>query len=275
MRKLFITLVAAVTLVACDNRPEGDARIITVSIEPLRYFTEQIAGDRFRVKTMVPNGSNPENYEPTTRQIEELAYSDIYIKAGNIGFERTWMKRLEAQAPHAIIINSSEGIERLKNSHGVPDPHTWMSTRNAIVIARNIYRVLSVIDSKDSVYFRQNLTQLITKIEATDTRIRGNLTRDKNTSFLIYHPSLTYYAHEYGLTQLALEQNGHEPDAMTLINTINTARKRGVKTLFVQKEFTHRCTSTAAKSTGSRQVTIHPLSYDWPREMERIAQKLQ
>ena len=47
-----------------DNK--GTQRpVITVSIEPLRYITERIAGDGFHVETFVPKGSSPETYEPT------------------------------------------------------------------------------------------------------------------------------------------------------------------------------------------------------------------
>ena len=45
--------------------PKTDGRrIITVSIEPLRFFAEQIAGDKFEVKTMVPKGNNPRPTNP-------------------------------------------------------------------------------------------------------------------------------------------------------------------------------------------------------------------
>lgn len=94
-----------------------DTRSIIVSIEPLRYFTEQIAGDRFVVKSMVPKGSNPETYEPTARQMIDLSKSDMYIKVGQIGFERAWMKKLEKNAPHTIVIDSSQGIEMATTMH--------------------------------------------------------------------------------------------------------------------------------------------------------------
>ena len=151
----------AVALVSCTGRRVKSERVITVTIEPLRYFTEQIAGDRFKVVTMVPVGGNPETYEPSARQMMDLSQSDMYVKVGSIGFERTWMKRLEANAPHAIVVDSSEGIGMISTGHGY-DPHTWMSTSNARVIARNIYSALVSIDARDSVYFRENLERLYT-----------------------------------------------------------------------------------------------------------------
>lgn len=271
----FFTVLTALLIAACTGSSPSDKRIITVTIEPLRYFTEQIAGDKFTVKTMVPRGGNPETYEPTARQMVDLSASDLYIKVGNIGFERTWMKRLEANAPHTIIINSSDGITSPDNSMYIHDPHTWMSTANAMYIARNIYKALAEIDSKDSLYFKKNLERLMGKIETVDTQIREEITKDKSTTFLIYHPALTYFAQEYGLRQLSIEEDGREPSAVQLKQVINTARQNHVKIIFIQREFDSRNTDIVARSTGAEKVEINPLSYDWDKEMVKIAQSLK
>ncbi len=271
----FFTVLTALLIAACTGGSPSDKRIITVTIEPLRYFTEQIAGDKFTVKTMVPRGGNPETYEPTARQMVDLSASDLYIKVGNIGFERTWMKRLEANAPHTIIINSSDGIISPDNSMYIHDPHTWMSTANAMYIARNIYKALAEIDSKDSLYFKKNLERLMGKIETVDTQIREEITKDKSTTFLIYHPALTYFAQEYGLRQLSIEEDGREPSAVQLKQVINTARQNHVKIIFIQREFDSRNTDIVARSTGAEKVEINPLSYDWDKEMVKIAQSLK
>lgn len=252
-----------------------DTRSIIVSIEPLRYFTEQIAGDRFVVKSMVPKGSNPETYEPTARQMIDLSKSDMYIKVGQIGFERAWMKKLEKNAPHTIVIDSSQGIEMATTMHGHPDPHTWMSTQNAVVIARNIYRALAAVDTKDSLYFKANLENLVSRINILDTHIREQITRDKSTAFLVYHPSLTYFARDYRLRQIPIEEEGREPSVSQLMATIKVAKDCRVKCLFLQKEFANRNTRIVARETGATVITINPLSYNWEDEMLLTAKRLK
>ena len=74
----FLSLLVSVVLMSCVGKPVQDERVVTVTIEPLRYFTEQIAGDKFKVVTMVPKGGNPETYEPSTKQMMDLSVSDIY-----------------------------------------------------------------------------------------------------------------------------------------------------------------------------------------------------
>ena len=270
LARYVVLMVTAGTLFSCSSAKNDNANKITVSIEPLRYLTEQIVGDRFEVVTMVPKGSSPETYEPTARQMADLSESILYIKVGELGFERTWMPRLTSNAPHITVVNSSEGI----TSHIGDDPHSWMSARNAIIMAHNIYEAVKRIDVKDSVLFRQRLDSLCSVIHATDKYIRQTTAQAHCKSFIIYHPALTYFASDYGLEQLALEEHGREPSAAELEQIISTARAKGVKTMFVQREFANRNVDIINNTIGARKVEINPLGYDWNKEMRRIAAEM-
>ena len=270
LARYVVLMVTAGTLFSCSSAKNDNANKITVSIEPLRYLTEQIVGDRFEVVTMVPKGSSPETYEPTARQMADLSESILYIKVGELGFERTWMPRLTSNAPHITVVNSSEGI----TSHIGDDPHSWMSARNAIIMAHNIYEAVKRIDVKDSVLFRQRLDSLCSVIHATDKYIRQTTAQAHCKSFIIYHPALTYFASDYGLEQLALEEHGREPSAAELEQIISTARAKGVKTMFVQREFANRNVDIITNTIGARKVEINPLGYDWNKEMRRIAAEM-
>ena len=270
LARYVVLMVTVGTLFSCSSAKNDNANKITVSIEPLRYLTEQIVGDRFEVVTMVPKGSSPETYEPTARQMADLSESILYIKVGELGFERTWMPRLTSNAPHITVVNSSEGI----TSHIGDDPHSWMSARNAIIMAHNIYEAVKRIDVKDSVFFRQRLDSLCNVIHATDKYIRQTTAQAHCKSFIIYHPALTYFASDYGLEQLALEEHGREPSAAELEQIISTARAKGVKTMFVQREFANRNVDIITNTIGARKVEINPLGYDWNKEMRRIAEEM-
>ena len=267
-------------LTSCASAPHTDKPLVTVSIEPLRYLVEQVAGDRVEVNTLVPKGSSPETYEPTSRQLAELNGSQLYIEVGNLGFERTWQKRLQASAPHLMTVDASQGIEPIYTDAGTPDPHTWTSPDNALVIAQNIYRALSDMSSKDSTYFRTNLMKFSRQLHELD-RLTGQRIDScaakrggKRPCFIIYHPSLTYYARRYGLHQLALEENEREPSPQTIRVVIDEALRCRANVFFVQKEFSNRNTASVCHDTGARAVEINPLSYDWMDEMKHITDEL-
>ena len=109
MKKFCFLLLIATLLFSCkqggqQNKKNDDKPVITVTIEPLRYFTEAIAGDEFTVVSMVPKGSSPETYDPTPQQLVDLAQSKAYFRIGYIGFEQTWTEKLTDNAPPPAIL---------------------------------------------------------------------------------------------------------------------------------------------------------------------------
>ena len=61
MKRVIYLLITLASLTACkeSERTNGKPTLV-VTIEPLRYFTEAIAGDQYQVVSMVPKGSSPE-----------------------------------------------------------------------------------------------------------------------------------------------------------------------------------------------------------------------
>lgn len=271
----YITLFAvAVILAACEGT-KREKPVVTVTIEPLRYFVEQIAGDKVSVTTLVPKGSSPETYEPTAQQMVNMSQSVLFVKVGNLGFERTWMEKLNTLTSHITIVDTSEGIEYVSApDRGITDEHTWMSTKNALVIAHNIYLALTKVDSSSSVYYKERYDSLVASINKLNSTITQQLKSIDNRSFIIYHPALTYFAKDYSLTQLALEEDGREPSAASLAKLITNAKKLGTKLMFVQKEFDNRNREIITIETGVKTVDINPLDYNWDKQMTLVANAL-
>ena len=93
-------------------------------------------------------------------------------------------------------------------------------------------------------------------------------------AFLIYHPALTYFAEDYGWTQISIETDGKEPSPAQLARIIQACKEKQVRTIFVQQEFDRKNAELIAKETGTRIATINPLSYDWTGELLKIAHTL-
>ena len=110
---------------ACDSKQSTSTKpTLTVTLEPLRYFTETIAGDKFKIVSMVPKGSSPETYDPTPQQLVNLDKSTAYLRIGYIGFEQAWMDKLTTNAPHLKVFDTSKGIDVIhETGHNHGDHH--------------------------------------------------------------------------------------------------------------------------------------------------------
>lgn len=287
MKTLYALLLPLLVCCGCTPPATGDTRpSLTVTIEPLRYVAEQLAGPHFEITTMVPRGSSPETYEPTSRQLIALSRSRALFLTGHLGFECNWLKALQANAPQTAFIPLSEGIDYIRDTQGEcsshtghshssgVEPHVWTSPRNMAVIARNLCDALCQIDSAHTDDYRSNLQQLEQRITATDDSIRTLLRGGIQREFLIYHPTLSYFARDYGLVQHAIEADGKEPSPARLQQLVAACRSRNIRTVFVQQEFDSHNAEIIVNETGARPVTINPLSYDWEAEMITVARAL-
>lgn len=282
--KRLIPILTLFICFACGNTTQkSEKAIITVTLEPLRYFTEAIAGDNYQVVSMVPKGSSPESYDPTPQQLVNLSKSKAYFRIGYIGFEQAWMKKLEDNCPNMKIYDTSKGIDLIRDKghwhgdhfhEGGVEPHVWNSTQNVLMIADNIYQALCELDASHQTDYKNRLDSLKQSIHQTDAAIRTLLEKADST-FLIYHPALSYFARDYGLKQISIEEGGKEPSPATLKSLIETCRKENVHVIFVQQEFDQRNAQLIADELGVDIIAINPLSYDWTEEMLRVAKALK
>lgn len=287
---LFSFCLLLVVCGGCSPRKSNhnEKPIITVTLEPQRYFTEAIAGDKFTVISMVPKGSSPETYDPIPQQLVSLGDSKAYFRIGYIGFEQTWMDRLMDNSPHIQIFDTSKGIDLILNN-GVPghghshddghnhavEPHVWNSATNALILAGNTYKALCALDKDNQAYYLARYDSLCLSIHHTDSLIRKQLAQPEAAkSFMIYHPALSYFARDYGLNQISIEEGGKEPSPSHMKELIDLCKAEDVRVIFVQPEFDKRNAETIAQQTGTKVVPINPLSYDWSGEMLNVAKAL-
>ena len=289
--------VALLLLTACHarkNDSDGSTRpVVTVTIEPQAWFAKRIAGDKFDIKTMVPGGSSPESFDPSPGDLVKLADSRAYFQIGHIGFEQAWMNKLRQANPQMQVFDNSQGIALIAghncadhdhdadheeahhdHSHGAIDPHVWESPANGLTIARNMLDAFIALDPDNRGYYEENASKLMAEITQTADSVDLLLEPLRGQSFVIYHPSLTYLADEYGLNQLAIEAGGKEPSAAQLKELIDRVRQSGARVIFIQQEFDAKNARLIADELGLRLVPINPLSPDWGTELVNIAKAL-
>ena len=291
MKRFLYLIILCVILAGCKGTPQkqtdsGKASgtekpavtvTVTVTISPYKYFVDQIAKGKVDVNVMVSNGNNPETYEPYAQQMMELSKSALYLKVGSIGFEQTWMKKLQDNAPDMKVIDTSVGIKPAKTPGGNIDPHVWMSCSNARIIASNILKALCELEPKNKAFFKKNYLSLLKIIDKRDSIIRKSFKDNPEMvrKFVIYHPILTYFARDYQLEQLAIEEEGREPSASQLKSLIERARKEKIKFCLIQAEFANRNTTTFIKESHTKPMDINPLQGDWNWAMQEAAAAVQ
>jgi zinc transport system substrate-binding protein len=288
MRNLIIRTFFFIFLLPClfecyNSKRQASSNQITVSVLPLKFFAEKIAGNDFHISVLVPPGSSAENFDPTPRDLVDISKSSMYITTGNFGFEKTLTDKLLTQNAEIKMIDVSKGMQLITNKNhlhngkicgsGV-DPHIWLSPKMAKLMAKNVLDGVSLMYPQYTSTFNKNYQRLIANIDSMDASIQKSLLPYKNKKFIIYHPALAYFARDYGLSQVSMEVEGKEPTTQNLTKLVDLAKKENIHTIFIQKEFDINMAKSFAEEINAKIVEINALSPDWFENMDAITKSL-
>ena len=280
MNRTLVFLLVLI-LLSCNSHDKSSRVTVTVSIPPFGYFVSAISGNDFDINVMVPAGSDPHVYEPSPQQIASLRKSKAYISDGYLGFELTWLDRFFEANKRMKLLTLGDSVDIIKVSdhdgsvhpEGT-DPHFWVSPKSARAIAGAIRTLLCGLKPEMEEKYNFNYGRLLDTIDLLDRKAGELLTGFDNNYFMVFHPTLTYLARDYGLVQLSVEEEGKEPTPSSMKNLIDEARQRNIKVIFVMEEFDRKNALTIASETGAVLKSINPLRENWPRAVDEIITSL-
>lgn len=283
---LGIFLIAVFSLGAGIALPRAWASstkpLVYVSVAPEKFFVDALSGGRVEVRVLVRPGADPHTYEPRPSQMTDMSRASAYLAIGELPFEKRLLPKLSQIAPHCRFFTLDQGVALIPASGGKldlslqgMDPHIWLSLRNDRVIAHNVERALSSVDPAHAAFYKAASSRLVSRIDELDQKLREKFKGCEGLHFLVFHPSLGYFARDYGLVQDAIEIEGKDPKAAQLAQVIGLAKKRGIRTLFVSPEFSRHAAQTVADEIGGRLVTIDPLKEDCLGNLAAIAEEIR
>ena len=267
-RLLYLFIYIAIAVSCGSNKNQNDKEVIFVSISPIKPIVEAIVGEDFAIEVLVPAGASPESFEPTPKQFIALNKAKLVLGTGLLDFEQQLLKSVHNQSK---VINLSRGISTISGScshthhgkhchHGV-DPHIWCSPKQLKIMASNAHSAI-ITAMPDSLHYTIAYTALNEQFDILDNDVAQLCDNASLPYFIIYHPALTYLARDYGLEQVAIENDGKEASAKRLAQIISQARTDGIKSVFYQSEFPASCVEVVCDDIGANAVEINPLSED-------------
>ncbi len=270
--------------VGCMTDNNSDKPVITVSILPQRFLIQKIAGSNLDINVMVPPGASPAAYDPSPVQLQQLSRSEAYFMIGNLVFENIWIEKITSVNKSMQVFDLSSGIELIREDHHHKnedrkrintDPHIWLSPKALKIMCHNIYMALKEINPADSLVYKQNCNNLLVELDSVDRKIMKSLSGLDSRKFFIYHPALTYFARDYKLQQVSVEQEGKPPSTFYLKHLVNLAEKENIRIIFIQEQFDIENAQVLAKEIDGKVVKIDPLDEDLLSQLIYITSQLQ
>jgi zinc transport system substrate-binding protein len=274
-----LMLLLAASLIAaaagCNREAVTTGKtVVAVTILPQAGFVEAIGGDKVEVVVMVPPGASPHTYEVTPDQMTRLSNARMYAKVGSpVEFELAWMDKLIAVNKSMLVVDCSQGIDLIGSQDpdepGL-DPHIWLSVKNAKTMVQNICDGLVQVDAANQAYYEENCAAYLEELTKLDSDLAADLSGVSNRSFIVFHPAFGYFARDYDLKQIAVEQEGKEPDADYIVRLIEEAKEQEIRVVFVSPQYSTKSAELIAKEIGGKVVIIDPLAKDFIENMRAV-----
>ncbi len=287
-----LTVLTATSGVLCGCRrkgfgkdAEGKIKIVT-SIYPMYDFAKRIGGDLVAVKMLVPAGTEPHAWEPSTRDMQMLEEADLFVYNG-AGME-AWADSLHdtVQNKNLIYVEASANVDLLRTEevhhganeeehdheeheeeheghhhHGEYDPHVWLSPKNAEVEMTAIAEALISKDPEHADTYRKNLEEAKKECASLDSAFAEALKDYQGGYIVVAHEAYGYLCRDYGLKQIGIEgvSADQEPDAARMREIIDLVNEHGIKCIFFEELVDPKVAKSIADETGCTTMALSPL----------------
>jgi zinc transport system substrate-binding protein len=210
-------------------------------------------------------------FSPTVAQLRDLDRAILYLKVGHpqLPFEAAWLDQLVAEQPRLRVVDSGAGLD-----YASDEPHVWVSPDLVRGMVASIADALARELPAHADAFAANRRRLEREIEALDEELRALFAPLRGHRFAVFHPAWGALARQYGLVQMAIEQEGKEPSAGQIVELVAICRAAGVRRLLAQPQFDRAAADLVAAEIGAEVVTVDPLAYEWTANLRRAARAI-
>lgn len=267
-------LLACIFFVACgkeEQTEQKDTLTVYTSFYTMSDFASKIGGDKVAVHTMVPDGVEPHDWEPTAKEMADLLKADVFIYNG-ANFEH-WTDKLAdlSDAQSLLLVEASQGITLLEeeenleeeedHDHGSVDPHVWLDPENAKKEMENIKDAFAKLDPDNATYYQENYEKYATELDALDQKYASDLVLLQNRTIVVSHEAYGYLCKRYGLEQMSIVglSAGEEPSPARMAEIVTFIKENDIHTIFFEEATGSKSAETIAKETGVEIAVLSPI----------------
>jgi ABC-type Zn uptake system ZnuABC Zn-binding protein ZnuA len=262
-----ILLFAGCSGITRSSAPGGSSAAATAGPGAVRVVTtttvfadivKAVGGSRADVRSIIPPGVGPEDYEPKPDDARSLAMAQLIVSNG-VGLDDFLDRLLSSgsggNTPRLVL---SEGIPPIIVD-GEPNPHFWLDpslVKSAYL--PKIVTALSAISPADAATFQANATAYGAQLDTLDADLKAKVETipAANRKLVTFHDAFPYFARHYGfeLVGVVLANVGQDPTASEMASLIQKVKAAGVKAVFSEAQFSPKLAQTLADEAGIKEV---------------------
>lgn len=240
---------------------------IVATFYPLQDFAESVGGDAVRVKSIVPAGAEPHDYEPTPQDIVSAYQADVFLLNG-AGID-AWAEKIrpELERRGVTVVQMSEVVSLLPGTAETGgaastfDPHFWLDPIWAQQEAEALRNVLTLRDPARAEVYTRNTERYSTLLANLDTAYREGLQQCEFHTIVTSHNAFAYLAKRYGFETVSVSGISPEAEASPRVLTeiVETVRSLGLRYIFFETLVSPKVAETLAREVGAETLVFNPI----------------
>jgi len=233
----------------------------------MQDFTEKLCGDLADVRLLVPPGTEPHDWEPTPRNMTNMAAADLIVVNG-LGMEG-WLDKIRGSlkdVPFAVLtdgfaVTHDEAAHDHGHGHNDGDPHVWLNPLYAAAQMRVLCDALCAIDPDHAAVYEANYAAFAEEAAALDAEYHAALSDMPQKNIVVAHEAYGYLCDAYGLTQTAVEglSADGDPSPAQITNIIKFIRDNRITHVFFEELVPSKALNLIAEQTGAQMLLLSPL----------------
>ena len=252
--KIFLSII--VTIKTNIVYAEEKIRLVT-TFTIIADIAKNVAGDRAIVESITRPGVEIHNYKPTPKDVLRARKADIILWNG-LNLEQ-WFSRFFSNVDNTPSVVISDGIKPISifegEYTGKPNPHAWMSTKNALVYVDNIYSALADIDPKNKEYYANNANKYSEQILKIQSKIKKKLKFiEPSKRFLVTSEgAFSYLAEDLNMQEIYLwpMNSDRQGTPQQIRKVIDTVLKNNIPVVFSESTVSDKPAKQVASETNA------------------------
>lgn len=237
---------------------ETDKFKVITTFTVIADIARNIGGDAAIVESITKPDAEIHNYQVTPGDIRRASGSNLILYNGlnlELWFEK-FFKNFNS-IPSVVVTDNIQPLGISEGPYsGKPNPHAWMSTRNALIYIENIRQAFVKYDKENAETYNKNAAIYATKIIALDEPFREKIESltIENRWLVTSEGAFSYLAKDYGLKEAFLWPINADGQGtpQQVRKVIDLVRKNRIPAIFSESTVSSKPAKQVARETGAR-----------------------
>ena len=255
LNKFILTLLVVLPLIPAA---ETDKFKVITTFTVIADIARNVGGDAAIVESVTKPDAEIHNYQVTPGDIRRTYGSDLILYNGlnlELWFEK-FFKNFNS-IPSVVVTDNIKPLGISEGPYsGKPNPHAWMSTKNALIYIENIREAFVKHDKENIETYNKNAAIYAKKIMALDGPLREKIESlsIENRWLVTSEGAFSYLAEDYGLKEAFLWPINADGQGtpQQVRKVIDLVRKNKIPAIFSESTVSSKPAKQVARETGAR-----------------------